>query len=60
MNKLFSIICLTLLISASFAKKATTGKVGDTANEIKHKVVETVCCHLRIVLYILINIYLSK
>jgi hypothetical protein len=45
MNKLFSIICLVLFISASLAKKkSTTEQAIDAATDLKDNVVKTVCC----------------
>jgi hypothetical protein len=43
MNKFLSILCLTLFISASLAKKSATEQAVDTAAELKDKVVEKVC-----------------
>ena len=43
MNKLLAILCLTLFISASLAKKSATDQAAETAAQLKDKVVEKVC-----------------
>jgi hypothetical protein len=42
MNKLLSIFCLALFVSASLAKKSTTEQAAEVAGQLKDKVVETV------------------
>ena len=42
MNKFLSILCLTLFLSATLAKKSATEQAAETAAELKDKVVEKV------------------
>jgi NAD(P)H-dependent FMN reductase len=52
MNKFLSILCLTLFISGSLAKKSATEQAADAAAELKDKVVEKVyLAYFQFILY---------